>query len=88
MSDPFRSAVGEYADRIGVPEPSDQEMDDLLALAKAASEDSGDRRSAPITCYLAGLAVAGEPSAQARRARIVELTQTLARGRRQGSADG
>ncbi len=42
-------------------EPSDyvlsqQEIDDLLELARVASHESGERINAPLVCYLVGLA--------------------------------
>jgi Domain of unknown function (DUF6457) len=38
---------------------SDAEIDVLLDLARIAAHESGDRRNAPLLCYLAGLAQAG-----------------------------
>ncbi len=46
------------------------QVDALLALAGDAAHDSGDRRNAPISCFLRGLQLgrAGtEPTAQAIR---------------------
>jgi hypothetical protein len=42
-------------------EPSDyalsqQEIDDLLELARVAAHESGERINAPLVCYLVGLA--------------------------------
>jgi Domain of unknown function (DUF6457) len=36
----------------------DAEIDTLLDLARIAAHESGDRRNAPLLCYLAGLAKA------------------------------
>lgn len=36
---------------------SDREADTLLELARLASHKSGDRRNAPLLCYLVGLEV-------------------------------
>jgi Domain of unknown function (DUF6457) len=47
------------ADGLGVPEglpPGD--VDALLELARIAAHESGDRKNAPLVCYLAGLAAA------------------------------
>jgi len=35
---------------------SEVDADRLLALARAAAHDSGDRTNAPLVCYLVGLA--------------------------------
>ena len=40
-----------YAERIGVPAPTDAEIDDLLALAGVAAHAS-ERVAAPIACWL------------------------------------
>lgn len=34
----------------------EDEVDDLLELARVAAHESGDRRNAPLVCYLVGLA--------------------------------
>ena len=54
------------------------EADAVLWLAKAVADASGDRRSAPLTCYLAGQILAGETDAAVRIARIRELAEQLA----------
>ena len=38
---------------------SDTEVDELLDLARLAAHESGDRRNAPLLCYLVGLAQGG-----------------------------
>jgi hypothetical protein len=53
------------------------EADALLWLAKRVADASGDRRSAPLTCYLAGQILAGEPNDQVRIARIRALAEEL-----------
>jgi hypothetical protein len=40
-----------YADRLGVPAPSDAEMEQLLALAGVAAHSS-ERIAAPLACWL------------------------------------
>lgn len=47
-------------------DPSDLELtesdaESLLALARVAAHESGDRRNAPLACYLVGLALARRP---------------------------
>jgi hypothetical protein len=44
-----------FARAVGVEPPTDQEIDDLLALAGVAAHASA-RQSAPITCWLAARA--------------------------------
>ena len=53
------------------------EADALLWLAKTVADASGDRRAAPLTCYLAGQILAGEPDSEARIARIRALADEL-----------
>ena len=43
---------GRFAAAAGVDPPSEQEIDDLLALAAIAAHSSA-RQAAPITCWLA-----------------------------------
>jgi Domain of unknown function (DUF6457) len=74
----FRDVVNGYAAAIGAARLSDDEMDQLLALAKAAADESGDRRTAPITCYLAGLALAGEVDSASRSERVAAIARSLA----------
>ena len=54
------------------------EADALLWLAKTVADASGDRRSAPLTCYLAGQILADETDPAVRVARIRELAEELA----------
>jgi hypothetical protein len=53
------------------------EADALLWLAKVVADASGDRRAAPLTCYLAGQILADEPDPVARIARIRALADEL-----------
>ncbi len=43
----------EFARRMGVPPPSDEEVEQLLSLAAAAAHAS-ERTAAPIACWIAG----------------------------------
>jgi hypothetical protein len=53
------------------------EADALLWLAKTVADASGDRRAAPLTCYLAGQMLAHEPDPEARIVRIQALADEL-----------
>jgi hypothetical protein len=54
------------------------EAEALLRLAKTVADACGDRRAAPLTCYLAGQVLAEEPDPAARIARIRSLADELA----------
>jgi hypothetical protein len=45
--------LAEFARRLGVPPPSDEEVGQLLGLAAAAAHAS-ERTAAPIACWIAG----------------------------------
>jgi len=45
--------LADFARRIGVPPPSEDEIEQLLALAGEAAHAS-ERTAAPIACWLAG----------------------------------
>lgn len=59
----------------GTPVIDEQEITDILDLAREVAHRH-ERRFAPVTAYVAGLALAGVPADQ-RRARLSALTQTL-----------
>lgn len=64
------SWINEFAAAAGVDPLDDEQIAALLALAGDAAHSSGDRRNAPISCFLRGLALgraAAEPSARAIR---------------------
>lgn len=61
MDDPRGALTHALAERIGVPPLSPAEVDAVLTLAGAAAHGTGDRTSAPLACFLAGLAGAGAP---------------------------
>jgi hypothetical protein len=48
------------AEALGVEGLRPGEVDALLELARVAAHESGDRRNAPLLCYLVGLAAARE----------------------------
>jgi hypothetical protein len=45
-----------YADALGVPAPTEQEIDALLKVAAIAAHVSGERTAAPVACWLAAQA--------------------------------
>lgn len=54
--DDFDTAwIREFAAAAGVDHLDDAQIDALLSLAGHAAHDSGDRRNAPISCFLRGL---------------------------------
>lgn len=50
-----RSWIDRFAAAAGVEPFADGVADELLALASTAAHGSGDRRNAPLACFLAGL---------------------------------
>ena len=44
------------AEALGVAAPGEAETETLLDLARIAAHESGDRRNAPLLCYLVGRA--------------------------------
>jgi hypothetical protein len=66
------------ADRIGTAPLTESEVEACLALAAVAAHGTGDRTSAPLACFLAGVA-ASRPESRATtldemRGLAVELT--------------
>lgn len=59
--DPRTRLIDELAAQAGVPPLTAEECDAILALASVAAHGTGDRTSAPLAAFLAGLASAGEP---------------------------
>jgi hypothetical protein len=58
------AATGLSPDRLAL---TDAEIEHLLEAARIAAHESGDRRNAPLICYLIGVAVASGKS-------VAELT--------------
>jgi hypothetical protein len=50
--------IGDLAQRAGVPSLTATETESILALAAVAAHGTGDRTSAPLVSFLAGLAAA------------------------------
>jgi len=76
-SQPYEAVTSRVSRSTGAHELSPDEADALLRLAKTVADSSGDRRAAPLTCYLAGQILAGEDDPQARVARIRALADEL-----------
>ena len=55
MDPAARDWIGRYAAALGLPQPSEAEMDALLALAADAAHAS-HRQAAPVACWLAAKA--------------------------------
>lgn len=47
--------IDRFADDAGVAPLDDAQVEALLALAGRAAHESGDRRNAPLSCFLRGL---------------------------------
>jgi hypothetical protein len=60
------AAMDEWLRRVAAAAGSDEELGDadasaLLEIAKIAAHESGDRRNAPLLCYLVGRAQSERP---------------------------
>lgn len=51
--------IGALAKRVGTPPLTEAEIESVLALAAVAAHGSGDRTTAPLASFLAGVAAAG-----------------------------
>lgn len=51
--------INALADRVGTPQLTEAEIDSVLALAGVAAHGSGDRTTAPLAAFLAGVATVG-----------------------------
>jgi hypothetical protein len=49
------------------------DMEDLLEVARVAAHESGDRRNAPLLCYLVGAATANGSSVHDLAAQVLAL---------------
>lgn len=63
------------AKRVGTPPLTEAEIESVLALAAVAAHGSGDRTTAPLASFLAGVAAAGTED---RVALLDELRRHLA----------
>ena len=62
--------IGRYAAALGLPQPSEAEMDALLALAADAAHAS-HRQAAPVACSLAGVKAGSVPEEALESARTL-----------------
>jgi len=58
MTDPRAKLIDRLAAHIGTAPLTSQEIETLLELAGAAAHGTGDRTSAPLASFLAGIAAA------------------------------
>jgi len=58
MADARTELIDGLAKHIGVPSLSASEIESVLALAAVAAHGTGDRTSAPLASFLAGIAAA------------------------------
>jgi hypothetical protein len=70
---PYERITGTVSEHTGGRPLTPDEATALLRLARRVAHVSDDRRAAPLVCYLAGEALAGEPDEAARLARIREI---------------
>jgi hypothetical protein len=75
---PYEAITTRVAAGTGAHPLDGDEAEALLWLAKTVADACGDRRAAPLTCYLAGQILAQERDPQVRIARIRELADELA----------
>ena len=75
--EPYEGVTSRASAISGAHQLAAGEADALLALAKTVADACGDRRAAPLTCYLAGQMLAGEPDAAVRVERINALAVEL-----------
>jgi hypothetical protein len=59
MADAQTELLEALAKHVGTPPLTQAEIDAILDLAGAAAHGTGDRTSAPLTTFLAGIAAAG-----------------------------
>ena len=59
MGEARTDLIDGLAKHVGVPPLTSDEIESLLALAGAAAHGTGDRTSAPLVSFLAGVATAG-----------------------------
>ena len=75
--EPYEAVTNRASTITGAHDLQAGEADALLALAKTVADSCGDRRAAPLTCYLAGQMLAGETDPAVRVERINALALEL-----------
>jgi hypothetical protein len=77
MTDARTALIEALANDVGVAPLSGAEVDAVLELAAVAAHGSGDRTSAPLATFLAGIAAAGADERAAVVAALKERTSQL-----------
>ena len=84
MGDARTDLIDALAEDIGVAPLTPTEIESLLSLAAAAAHGTGDRTTAPLASFLAGLAAAGSQDRAASldetRRRVAELAPSAEPG--------
>ena len=84
MGDARTDLIDALAEEIGVAPLTPAEIESLLSLAAAAAHGTGDRTTAPLASFLAGLAAAGSQDRAASldetRRRVAELAPSAGSG--------
>jgi hypothetical protein len=75
MGDVRSELITEYASRVGVPPLTPAEIKSVLSLAAVAAHGTGDRTSAPLASFLAGIAAANSDD---RVAALNDARRTIA----------
>ncbi|MEZ5238310.1 MAG: DUF6457 domain-containing protein [Microthrixaceae bacterium] len=55
--------IDRFAEQLGVDRLDEEQVEALLELAGHAAHDSGDRRNAPLSCFLTGLRLGADAAA-------------------------
>ena len=84
MGEPRADVINGLATRVGVPPLTSSEIESVLSLAAVAAHGTGDRTTAPLASFLAGLAAAGATDRGATldeaRRYVAELAPTPEKG--------
>jgi Domain of unknown function (DUF6457) len=70
--------IDRLAEQIGAPPLTQEEVDAVLELAAQAAHGTGDRTSAPLASFLAGIAAAGSNDRVAVIVRLRDHAATIA----------
>ena len=78
MGDARAELIDGFASRVGVPPLTSDEIESVLSLAAVAAHGTGDRTSAPLASFLAGIAAANSDdrvtAIDTARRTVAELT--------------
>ncbi len=70
--------IDQLAEQVGAPPLTQDEVDAVLELAAQAAHGTGDRTSAPLASFLAGIAAAGADDRVAAITRLRDHAATIA----------